>query len=314
VRDLVQCRGQIPSETQAMDSEPTGQKATTGGAFWKAQTRRGKAVLVAVLATVAVGGTVAYQLYSEVEQRRLEVAIMSQADRGLYLYQMFNFGKLPAASRPCQGHPPERGFSWLVEILPYIEGVNLTMLIDFNQPWDGPANEQVRACKFKPQSSDPKMWAFRFDRGPDATEASPIVGIAGLGADAASLPLQDPRVGVFGYGRQLRLSDITDGLSTTMMVVTTDRLSGHWMAGGNATIRGVDPSQKPYIGSTRQFGRRGGAAVVFADGSVRWISSSVDDRLFEAMATIHGGESTPELDAIPIAMPSQRSIYDRARP
>lgn len=97
------------------------------------------------------------------------------------------------------------------------------------------------------------------------------------------------------------------------MVVTTERLSGHWMAGGNATVRGLDPGQKPYIGSSRQFGRRAGAAVLFADGSVRWIPSSVDDHLFEAMATIHGGESTPELGDIPIAMPSQRSIYDRAR-
>ena len=39
------------------------------------------------------------------------------------------------------------------------------------------------------------------------------VGVAGVGPDAGRLPADDPRAGVFGYGRQTRLEDITAGSS-----------------------------------------------------------------------------------------------------
>jgi hypothetical protein len=144
-------------------------------AFWNARTPTKRVFFVVVLALVAVGGTVTYRLYTEVERRRLEVAMATQADRGLYLYQMFNFGNLPTASRECQRYPPDRGSSWLVEILPYIEGAALTMKIDFNQPWDTAANSDIRALKFTPISTDPKKWAFHFSGGPGSTDASPLV-------------------------------------------------------------------------------------------------------------------------------------------
>ena len=239
--------------------------------------RRKQFFLAGAVFAAAVGGFLAYDLYSEYEQRSLEVAMVSQADRGLYLYQFFNFGKLPTASRLVPGHSADHGFSWLVEILPYLEGANLFMKLDFNQPWDSAANAEIRSLKFTPGSGDPQKWAFRFGGGPGATESSPIVGIAGLGANAANLPMQDRQVGVFGNGRTTRLADITDGFSNTMMVATSQRLSGHWMEGGNATVRGLDPDHKPYVGATGQFGRRGGAAVLFADGSARWIPETIDN-------------------------------------
>jgi prepilin-type processing-associated H-X9-DG protein len=119
---------------------------------------------------------------------------------------------------------------------------------------------------------------------------------AGASAEAAELPLHYPLVGVFGYDRQTRFSDI-DGISTTMMVVETAHKNGAWTAGGFATVRGLDPDGRVYIGKSGQFssGHRHGSNALFADGSVRFLNDSTEPKLFEAMATIAGRESVERI-------------------
>jgi prepilin-type processing-associated H-X9-DG protein len=126
-------------------------------------------------------------------------------------------------------------------------------------------------------------------------ELTSYAGVAGLGPDAAELPLEDPRAGIFGYDRLTPLGAITDGTATTMAAAETAESNGPWKAGGPATVRGLDPSRQPYIGPGRQFGgtHRDGAMVAFADGSVRFIRATIDPKVFEALSTIAGGERLP---------------------
>jgi prepilin-type processing-associated H-X9-DG protein len=114
--------------------------------------------------------------------------------------------------------------------------------------------------------------------------------------DAPTLSRSSPRAGVFGYDRATRPMDITDGLAMTMMVAETWDACGSWLAGGPATVRGLDSARRPYLGPGRQFGglHRGGAGVLFADGSVRFVTDSIDPRVFEALSSIAGGETLPE--------------------
>ncbi len=84
------------------------------------------------------------------------------------------------------------------------------------------------------------------------------------------------------------------------MVIETTRNHGVWTAGGASSVRGVDPETRPYIGHKRPFGgyHPGGANVLMADGSVRFVRETIDPRVFEAISTIAGGEKVPA-DLIP---------------
>jgi prepilin-type processing-associated H-X9-DG protein len=118
------------------------------------------------------------------------------------------------------------------------------------------------------------------------------VGVAGVGEDAAALPLTDRRAGFFGHDRKLTIGDIKDGTAGTLMVVEAMD-GGPWTAGGRATVRPMAP---PYLGPGGPFSGRHreiGTPVVnglFADGSVRVLATAVSPTVLEAHATIAGDD------------------------
>ena len=63
-----------------------------------------------------------------------------------------------------------------------------------------------------------------------------------------------PGPGIFGYDRRITLADIKDGAVSTMVLAESARVAGSWLAGGPATVRGLDPAEQPYVGAGRQFG------------------------------------------------------------
>jgi Protein of unknown function (DUF1559) len=78
-----------------------------------------------------------------------------------------------------------------------------------------------------------------------------------------------------------------------MAVIEVSKRIGPWKAGGPATLRGLDPSRKPYLGKNGRFGgnHRGECMVLFADGAVRIVREKIDPSVLEALSTIAGGES-----------------------
>jgi prepilin-type processing-associated H-X9-DG protein len=134
---------------------------------------------------------------------------------------------------------------------------------------------------------------------PDSASATDYVGITGVGAAAAELPLSDPHAGFFGYDRQISLKDIKDGTATTIAVVEVLD-GGPWTAGGHSTVRGLVADGGPYLGKAGQFSSLHGSSwstgvnVLFADASVRSIKATLSPEVFEAMATIAGGEQVEQ--------------------
>jgi hypothetical protein len=208
------------------------------------------------------------------------------------------YGIFPQGTRPSPYLPPEKRLSWLVTILPFLEQDNLWSLIDKDQSWDAERNRQVARtelkvlmCPANPQMGQPKE--------PGITG---YIGMAGVGTDAAALPLGDKRAGFFGYDRQIHIPDVQDGLSNTILVMESTSDLRPWAAGGPPTVRGLDPEFQPYLAPGGVFGVKHredtifrsnpvGSNIAIADGSVRWVLATVSSETLEALATIAGGDT-----------------------
>ncbi len=207
-------------------------------------------------------------------------------------------GVIPTATWPNASLSPEKRLSWYAAILSDLEQSDLWDRLDWSRAWDNDvvpeggdmSNEQIAFTRIGVARcpDDPSLPAGQF-------VPTHYIGIAGLGTDAPFLPAGHPRAGVFGHDRLTTLLDIKDGVSQTMMIAESARVRGSWLSGGPATVRGLDTTDLPYIGSGRQIGgvHLGGANVAFADGAVRFVSDTINPRVLEALSTIAGGETLP---------------------
>src|SRR5262249_25156557 len=146
--------------------------------------------------------------------------------------------------------------------------------------------------------------------------ATHYVGIAGVGMDAAEHSPTEPgwaeKVGIFGYDRATKLSDIKDGASNTILMSEVPPVYKRpCLAGGGATVLGVPEkdSIQPFV-SAQNKGKQG-TYVIMADGSVRFVSANVSDEAFKAMCTINGGPSKGSFvlnrDAVKIEPPEEKA-------
>jgi prepilin-type processing-associated H-X9-DG protein len=202
-----------------------------------------------------------------------------------------HLGFLPFAAEhnpytPLSGKqlPPEKRLSWHVRMGIYISSDPFWGELAWDQPWDAEENRIFSLLPIKYLSCP----ALPREIAGTTLLPTPYVGIAGLGDDAAYLPMADPRAGFFGYERKIDYPDLKAGPSQTLVALETAAVSGSWVAAGPATVRGLDPTGPPYLGANGQFGgtHRDGANALFADGSVRLLNVSVDPRHLEALATL----------------------------
>jgi len=208
--------------------------------------------------------------------------------------------QLPAGTIPNTNLEPDQRLSWMVELLPFLEEDKLYCQFDQAAGWEAQANlslsqerVSVLRCPGWEEFSSRQPWETNY------------VGVAGFGRDAASRPLGDPNIGAFGYDRRVALADVKDGTSSTLMVLESARGVGSWAQGGFATVRGLDPEDKPYLGVIGPFGgthcthppksdHSFGSYALWMDGSVRPLSDSISPEVLEALVTIAGGEEVPK--------------------
>jgi prepilin-type processing-associated H-X9-DG protein len=218
----------------------------------------------------------------------------------------------PAATLPNPELPPDQRLGWLVELWPTFMNGGTATIFDRTKAWDAETNCPPR-WHVREVSEDGMRHSYREEvmgevpillcRANPARTEPPLpcpthyLGIAGVGHDAAALPLTDPRAGFFGYDRKLASADIRDGTATTLAIAEALD-GGPWTAGGRATVRGLANDGRPYLGREGQFGSLhiGGGNVLFADGSVRQLAPSVSPQVVEALATIAGHEEVGSLD------------------
>ena len=187
------------------------------------------------------------------------------------------------------GTTPEERLSWMVAMLPYMEQNNLYGQIDLKKGYNGnlPAL-QTRIMSYR-CPGEPKL--------PDnSNELTTYVAMAGIGLDAATRPAGAPGNGFIGYDRLTSSAMIKDGAANTIALTETRSGLGPWARGGSSNVRGFDPDV-PIYGDEGQFGgHKKGMNAAMADGSVRFISSSIDPGKLAAAITIDGGEPQVDLE------------------
>jgi Protein of unknown function (DUF1559) len=268
------------------------------------------AIALALLVSAIIG--LVHVAYKSAREARLQVYCANNLKQiGLALSNYNSaFGNYPYAAECNDRIPPEKRISWQLFNLrylccPHCWGLNDYGQIDFSRPWDEEPQRQFAVLPLDfllcPSSSfQPEQGTYSSELAINRAKLTKnvpasYVGIAGVGKDAASFAAADPRAGLFGFNRTFTATDIKDGLSSTMAVAETSDLGSPWTSGGWATVRGLDPARQPYLGKGRQFGgsHTGGANVLCIDGSVRFIRDTVDPKVFEALATVAGGEKLP---------------------
>lgn len=202
---------------------------------------------------------------------------------------------LPPGTLPNQQLPPERRLSLIVDLLPHL---GLDLAIDRRQAWDAPvqypAIEKVIAIFCSPETF--------LAPAPGQPGQTYYVALAGLGTDAATLSTDDPRAGPFRYDRPTPVTAISDGTGYTIAWLEAARRPAPWAQGGPATVRGLDPAERPYLSIDGPFGggHRTFAHAAFCDGSIRPIAYTISPKVFEALATIaanDGGVDASGADA-----------------
>ncbi len=223
---------------------------------------------------------------------------LKQIGLGLQNYVSVH-GHFPPAVIGPDNVPLERQFSWMVAILPYMEQQSLYDELRLDLPCDHPHNAAL--LQFAPNvllcPSDPAPSAT-----PEGLLKTSYVAITG--ADSTHGP--GGVRGVIGFDRGLRLDEIVDGTSNTIVVAeVTD--GGPWFAGGAGTARRIDDWMRNQTWSHHA----GGGNVVFADGSVHFLGANTDIQTLRHLATAQGRDQIADRDsgaeaataAAPVAAP-----------
>jgi hypothetical protein len=278
--------------------------------------RRRVTVIILVVVLVLTGGLVAATI-PRVRQAAARMQCqnnLKQLGIALHDYTSANSSSFPAATIRVEGLPLERRLSWFVSILPYMDQVGLG--IDRTKAWDAEENMEPTFFWMEDHTrmvsrpvGECKMFRCPLNSAtaePGSPGLTHYVGMAGLGIDADGRSAGYPGVGFFGHDRQTRLEDVKDGAATTIMVIETSWKNGPWTAGGYPTVRGLELTGEPYLGAGGQFGSNhtGGSVfslsrptltnALFVDGSVRSLTNAIKPEVFEALATIAGGEDVGE--------------------
>ncbi|MFL5242114.1 MAG: DUF1559 domain-containing protein [Gemmataceae bacterium] len=193
-----------------------------------------------------------------------------------------NPASLPPGCIGLGGSPEER-LSWMVALLPYLEQNSLYRNFDVEKGYAGNlAASQTTIRTFLCLGSEKT-------ETPDAV--TNYVAMAGIGLDAPSRPPGAPGNGFMGYDRLTSWAMIKDGTACTIALMETRSNLGPWARGGSSTLRGFDPDDVPLLGDGRPFGGlHKGMNAAMADGSVLYLTTSMESSKLAAALTIDGGE------------------------
>jgi prepilin-type processing-associated H-X9-DG protein len=171
----------------------------------------------------------------------------------------------PAYLADENGNPTH---SWRVLILPFIEQQALYELYDFDQPWDSPANLSLA------QTVIP---AYQCPSDPSAT-----------GPETSYVMVVGPGT-LYDGTEPTSMQDITDGTSNTIMLVEVTGAGINWSEPRDLDLEQIALQINAPSGQGMGSKHPGGMNVAFCDGSVRFLSETIDPQTLERLITIDDG-------------------------
>lgn len=185
------------------------------------------------------------------------------------------------------------GHSWCTFLLPYVEQDAVASRFDMAKSWnDSAGNAEV---------AESSLTLFRCASSPfQIPGGSDYCGITG--GTQGGLPFGDGRSESLGSGVLVTVNavtpsfvsfrDVTDGTSNTICISESagrQDETGRWASGDNLVATDINPVNTP--GKLSSFDSSGVYALR-TDGSVAFISSSIDLLVLGAISTRNGGEIT----------------------
>jgi prepilin-type processing-associated H-X9-DG protein len=216
-------------------------------------------VLVALLIpAVQAARTAARRMQSQNNMKQIGLAFHNYASA---------YGSFPAAyQKDAEGN---KTMSWRVAILPFLEQQQVYQMYKSDQPWDSAANQSVSNISIPTY------------RNPAAGDVNPT--------ETSYMVITGPGT-LFEEDKPVKFQDITDGTSNTILAVEVVGTGVKWAEPKdldiNTMVFKINSGGANSIGSPFP----GGANVLMADGSVRFMSNSVLESTLKAMATRNGGE------------------------
>jgi len=271
---------------------------------------------IIVLLLVSVSGFLLVELacavvvkWQAAAMRSSDSCNLKQIGIALHKYASANENDLPEASIPLKYGAFESRLSWVVSLLPFMEYDERFKQFARTQGWDSEHNQSPSRSLLPSflcpavRPSKPIMACTALSSLPASRVSPSYFGVSGIGPESPFPPLSDRRCGILGHGRRVNLEkDIPDGLSSTIAVIETARVSGTWAAAHYPTLRWIDVDEAEQVGKEAPFGRthvpswywRGSSGVVasalMGDGTVKQLTPKISPRVLADVATVAGGE------------------------
>jgi len=213
---------------------------------------------------------------------------------------LHNFESSHRVFPPGRDAHEDHHHSWATAVLPHLEQTAGYERYDYSHAWNHTVNVPVIKSNvpvFRCPSAVEK-WSGKSDYG--GNFGTTLTGLEpgfsrGLGWESGVLLVVRMPYGDIFRKRPVRMADIRDGASNTIIVVEdadrTAREGGRWGDGHNGVAHDNGPvnnSPSSEIHSRHP----GGAFVLMTDGSVRFVTESMDLDVLGALCTRAGGEVT----------------------